>query len=326
MKYLDPKADLIFKKVFGENKDLTISLLNALLPLPKGRQIVNIEYLAPEMVPEIPIWKDSIVDVRCIDDQDRPFIVEMQNLWSKAFMSRVLFNASKAYVRQIKKGIHYSSLKPVYSLNLVNEIFLPDLPDEFIHNYSVVHELHTDKVIDGLQLTFVELPKFRPQTIAERKMAVLWLRFLTEINEGTQNAPTDLEANELTQKALEVVKTAAFTEDELEMYDRFWDHVSYERTIIVDAEENAAKASEEARAKGLAEGLAEGRAEGLNEGMEKGMEKGMERGKEIGIAEGELRAKRTIAQCLLSQGVPIPVITASTGLSEAEVSALRSGD
>ena len=31
MKYLDPKADLTFKKVFGEHPDLVTSLLNALL-------------------------------------------------------------------------------------------------------------------------------------------------------------------------------------------------------------------------------------------------------------------------------------------------------
>lgn len=29
MKYLEPKADLTFKKVFGEHADLIISLLNA---------------------------------------------------------------------------------------------------------------------------------------------------------------------------------------------------------------------------------------------------------------------------------------------------------
>ena len=29
MKYLDPKADLTFKKVFGEHQDLVISFLNA---------------------------------------------------------------------------------------------------------------------------------------------------------------------------------------------------------------------------------------------------------------------------------------------------------
>ena len=32
MKYLDPKADMTFKKVFGEHEDLVISFLNALLP------------------------------------------------------------------------------------------------------------------------------------------------------------------------------------------------------------------------------------------------------------------------------------------------------
>ena len=32
MKYLDPKADMTFKKVFGEHEDLVISFLNSLLP------------------------------------------------------------------------------------------------------------------------------------------------------------------------------------------------------------------------------------------------------------------------------------------------------
>ena len=32
MTYLDPKADLTFKKVFGEHEELVKSLLNALLP------------------------------------------------------------------------------------------------------------------------------------------------------------------------------------------------------------------------------------------------------------------------------------------------------
>lgn len=33
MRYLDPKADLTFKHVFGEHPDLVISLLNALIAL-----------------------------------------------------------------------------------------------------------------------------------------------------------------------------------------------------------------------------------------------------------------------------------------------------
>ena len=109
-KYLDPKADLTFKKVFGEHKDLMISFLNALLPLKRGEEVKEIEYLQPELVPDSPLKKDTIVDVRCIDKQGRSFIVEMQMIWTPEFMKRVLLNATKAYSRQIDKGGHYEAM------------------------------------------------------------------------------------------------------------------------------------------------------------------------------------------------------------------------
>ena len=68
MRFLDPKNDLIFKCVFGENKDIVISLLNALLPLEPDEYVASVEYLPAELVPELPgQLKNSIVDVRCID-------------------------------------------------------------------------------------------------------------------------------------------------------------------------------------------------------------------------------------------------------------------
>ena len=76
MRYLDPKNDLTFKRIFGEHPDLLISLLNALMPFEKGRHIKRIEYLSPE--PQIPSLKNSIVDVKCKDNEDRQFIIEMQ--------------------------------------------------------------------------------------------------------------------------------------------------------------------------------------------------------------------------------------------------------
>ena len=164
-RYLDPKADLTFKKVFGEHPDLVISLLNALLPFKtKEEEIQCVEYLTPEMVPDNPLRKFSIVDVRCKDQRGRQFIVEMQMVWSPEFMQRVMFNSAKAYVRQLDKKEDYSLLEPVYSLNLVNDVFLKDVP-EYYHYYRMVHEKHTEKVIDGLHLVFVELPKFTPHTM-----------------------------------------------------------------------------------------------------------------------------------------------------------------
>lgn len=262
MRYLDPKADLTFKKIFGKHKDLLISLLNALLPLADDEQIESVEYLSPELVPETYVGKNSIVDVRCRDVKGRQFIVEMQMLWTEAFKQRVLFNASKAFVRQLDKKRKYELLQPVYSLNLVNETFMKDYPDEFIHNYSVVHEFHSDEIIEGLHFTFVELPKFQAHSLKEKKMAVLWLRFLTEIDEQTKQAPQELLDNPETRKALKAVEESAMTKNELLAYEDFWDKLGAERLLFVDSNRIN-------REEGRTEGRAEGRAEGIIEGCAK---------------------------------------------------------
>jgi hypothetical protein len=57
MRYLDPKNDLTFKKIFGQHPHLLKSFLNALMPLKQGQQIVSLEYLPAELVPEIPVTK-----------------------------------------------------------------------------------------------------------------------------------------------------------------------------------------------------------------------------------------------------------------------------
>ena len=227
-KYLDPKADLTFKKVFGEHEDLVASLLNALLPLPPDARIEGIEYLPTEVVPDDPLHKDSIVDVRCRDSLGRQFVVEMQMIWAPDFNQRALFNASKAYSRQLPAGGDYAELKPVYSLNLLNDVMNPDVP-ECYHHYALTHRKYRDRTIDGIQLVFVELPKFRPQSMAERKMAVLWLRFLTEINEETRRAPPELAENPEVGKALEIVEEAGMTDEERARYDGFVDWLRRER-------------------------------------------------------------------------------------------------
>lgn len=234
MMYLDPKADLTFKKIFAKHPDLLISLLNSLLPLSDEEQIVEIKYLPNELVPELYGRKNTIVDVLCQDVSGRKFCVEMQMEWSNAFMQRVLFNASKLYVTQLQKAEEYETLKPVYSLNLVNEIFEKDMPDCFIHNYRIVHDKNTKKVIEGLHFTFIELPKFTPHTFLEKRMSVLWLRFLTEIDSDTREVPADLLESPEISKALEEVKVSSFTDAELRTYDKFWDTIRTEKTLLKD--------------------------------------------------------------------------------------------
>lgn len=248
MKYLDPKADLTFKKVFGEHPELVKSLLNALLPFKsKEEEITSVTYLTLGMMPKTPIRKYRVLAVGCEDAKGCQFIVEIQIIWSKEFMQRVSFADSKAYMRYPSLSEDNAFYKPVYSLNLVNEIFEPEL-DDYYHYYHLVHEEHTDKVIDGLHLVFVELPKFTPHTFTEKKMQVLWLRYLTEIDEKTKEIPAELLANPEIAKAVSEIEESAYTEEELLGYDDFWDAVSVEKTLAGRLE-RLTKANDDAKEK-----------------------------------------------------------------------------
>lgn len=112
MRYLDPKSDLVFKRVFGEHANILMSFLNAMLPLDEGQVIEHLEYLPSELLPDLPIFKNTIVDVRCKDNSGRQFIVEMQMFWSDNFKSRMVYNAAKTYVKELDKGLAYKELQP----------------------------------------------------------------------------------------------------------------------------------------------------------------------------------------------------------------------
>ena len=137
-------------------------------------------------------------------------------------------------------------------------------------------------------MIFVELPKFKPNTVLAKKMAVLWLRYLTEINEHTKEVDKELLSDDNVAKAVSLVEESAYSDAELWAIDRYWDSVSRERTALSEK---------------FLKGEAKGRAEGLAEGEKKG------------------RKDATLANALsLKQnGVPTELIAKSLGLSTKEI-------
>ena len=168
-----------------------------------------------------------------------------------------------------------------------NDIFAHDTPD-FIHNYRIVHDKDSNKVIEGLHFTFIELPKFTPHSIADKRMMVLWLRFLTEITSNTREIPADLLNDPEIGKAVEELEISGFTDAELRAYDKFWDSVSVERTLIDDSYQK-------------------GREEGRVEGMEKGMN----------------QRSLEIARKMLAKGMDEDTIMDLAGLTAEEIKLLK---
>ena len=295
VRYLDPKNDLVFKKIFGDHPHLLMSFLNAILPLET--EIVDVEYLSPEITPSTPAKKFSIVDVRCIDGMGRTFIVEMQMYWNNALMKRMVFNTSKAYVNQIDKGGLYSTLQPVYGIGIINDIF-DKVTDEYYHRYQIINKENTDEIIDGLEYVMVELPKLKFSNMEEKKMAVLWLRFLSEIDEKTKEVPAELLTNDTMSEALSICEHAAFTDKEMMAYDAYLDSIRLEKEALKELEEREKK------------GIEKGRKEGIEEGIEKGRKE-----------EKEESARKFIANCK-KNGFPIEQIISLTGLSEEQINKL----
>jgi len=236
MRYLDPKNDLTFKKIFGEHPDILIDLLNNLLPFTqeKANKITEISYLPSDLVPINPISKYSIVDVRCSDVTGRQFVIEMQMFWTDSFKSRVLFNSSKAYVRQLGSGEQYKTLMPVYSVNLVNETFQKDT-QQYYHYYQIVNRENSEDIIKGFSFLFIELPKIHEDNLPKDINQARWLRFFTEIQNLTTSINEDLKNNPSIRHALELLEESAFTTEELDQYERNWDAIRVDKELLDDA-------------------------------------------------------------------------------------------
>jgi predicted transposase/invertase (TIGR01784 family) len=269
-----------------------------MLPLEEDREIVSIEYETGELAPESDDGKDTIVDVRCTDSYGRQFIVEMQMNWTESFMDRVLFNTAKTYGRILEIGQKYEELRTVYSINFVNDIFekSPEMQDEYYHHYGIANLQHVEKRMHGMEFVFIELPKFKPLNRATRKLHELWLRFLTEINEIIDEAPSELLSDKNISEAVSCTEIAAYSKSELIAYDRRKMFVIDERSRMSDSKK-------------------EGRVEGHEEGLEEGLVKGRKEGREEGQKE------KTVQVVLSSKeaGLSIDVIAKISKLTVDEV-------
>ena len=293
-RYLDPKSDFIFKRIFGQHPKLLQDFLNAILPLPHDCVIESLTYLPTESIPELTSFKSSVVDVRCCDNHSRHFIVEMQLQWTSDFMKRMLFNTAATYARQLKKGEAYAELSPVYGVAVIDANFTEE--QEWFHHYRMTSANDHKKNIEDIQLVLIELPKLKPTNITEKRLAILWLRFLKEINETTKTVDPSLLEVDSIKEALSLLEIVSYSEAELLAYDQSWDKVSSERTLLSGRYKE-----------GKAEGKAEGRAEGIAEGREEGR------------AEGEMKAKTEMVRNFHQLGISIEQIASAAKLSSHEV-------
>ena len=133
-----------------------------------------------------------------------------------------------------------------------------------------------------------------PFAIRGRCSAVLWLKFLTEIDEKTRTVPQELLENAEVSEALEIVEESAYSAAEMAAYEGYWDAVRREATIIDE----------------------------LNDAREELAEEKKNRDEAVARADAAVEKLRQSARKMKDKGFAVADIADLTGLTADEISAL----
>ena len=220
MKFISPKVDYAFKKIFGseQSKDILISFLNAVIY--GGEKIIqSLTIINPYNLGQAMTLKDTYLDIKAVLYDGSIVVIEMQIARVSAFSKRVVYNLSKAYTNQLGIGEDYLSLTPVIAVTITDFILFnqtPDVINQFIFQEKTKKFAYPDT---ELQLIFIELPKFRKTLSELNSLSDKWIYFIKEA--ATLDAiPDNLGEVREIELALNIANQAKMTVEELDMVDR----------------------------------------------------------------------------------------------------------
>ena len=221
MVYLDAKSDIAFKKLFGNiaHKEVLISFLNSVLERTEGTKITDVKINDPANLPDTLDSKMSIVDVRCTDQSDSQYIVEMQVVSQYEYPARAQYYSSLALSRQLAVRQPYSELVPVIFVGILKQGLFKS-SSYLSHHFLLDSETYT-RELKHLEFHFVELSKFNKQESELQTTLDKWI-YLLKNADLMQSRPSSFREAEL-GTALDVLAQGNWSIKELEAYDKYMD-------------------------------------------------------------------------------------------------------
>lgn len=217
-KFLDPKNDVAFKKIFGEeaSKPHLISFLNSVLTLEGEKEIKEIEFLNPYQAPRIAGKKISFIDVLVTDQRNIRYVVEMQIFRVSGFEKRAQYYAAKTYVSQNEAGGEYPKLNQVYFLGIADHVMFPDKTSYKSDHLILDHQTYEHDLKD-ISFTFIELPKFTKTLEECTSLEDKWLHFLKYASEEKE-IPSVIQEEPLVS-AYKALERYGWSDAEIHAYD-----------------------------------------------------------------------------------------------------------
>ena len=296
------RSDVGFKAVFADrnNKDILIGVLNQILP-PEARIEDIKEYSDREQRRDVPYGKKTVLDLVCVDRDDRTFVVEMQASEEDFFFERCVYYASGLYHLELSDGVRYKGLRPVYVVSFLNYRLRHDDESLWDTDHFISHWRFTEKrtgmVADQtISVIFVEITLFT-KTLEECVTEFDRLFYIFKNSGGFERVPEWIEeAGGISRRLAEACDVAAFDKEKKLKYEidkmNEWD--------IQAQKEYAVR-------------------KGLEEGLQKGLQKGLREGREEGLEQGREETRLSIARKLFEAGTPVDVIVNCTGVDDGTI-------
>jgi len=246
-RYLDPTNDVAFKRVFSD-KEILKDFLNSAMHLEGDLQILDLEYISGEEIPDIGQGKRSIFDIKVTDQANNKYIVEMQNSPEPSFLNRVQLYASHSYVNQAKKGDdNTSELMPIIVLVIVKKnVFPKEVP--CISYHDTIENVTKKRYLFALGYVFIELKKFKKTADDLQNPEDYWLFYLSG-SEETKEPPANIKDVQVL-RAYEAIEKFNWNESQYDAY--------FKAKLMLAAEKEKYADS---YSKGKAEGEAKGKVE-----------------------------------------------------------------
>ena len=296
--FVNLRSDVGFKAVFADrnNKDILIGVLNQILP-PEARIEDIKEYSDREQRRDVPYGKKTVLDLVCVDRDDRTFVVEMQASEEDFFFERCVYYASGLYHLELSDGVRYKGLRPVYVVSFLNYRLRHDDESLWDTDHFISHWRFTEKrtgmVADQtISVIFVEMTLFT-KTLEECVTEFDRLFYIFRNSGGFQRVPEWIEeAGGISRRLAEACEVAAFDKEKKLKYEidkmNEWD---------IQAQKEYA----------------------VRKGLEEGLQKGLREGREEGLEQGREETRLSIARKLFEAGTPVDVIVNCTGVDDGTI-------
>ena len=231
-KILSPKVDVVFKMIFGDerNKDILIDFLKAILSLD-DEEYEHIAIADPHLKREKIKDKMGIVDVKLTSKSGKIIHIEIQVLEQEELAERVTYYNAKMLTAQIKSGNDFDLLKKTITI-LITDFDMIDDYQKYHYTFELIDRDTGAKFTELIEIHTLELQKIPKES--DNTARYDWLQFLNAKSE--EEFDMIAEKRPAIKQAVVEVKKLSQSERAQMLYDdrqkALWDEKARLKTVL----------------------------------------------------------------------------------------------